>query len=141
MLYASLSLFPEIFAQMYLISYICSMKEDDAIRELYFSEEFWEFYSLQSEIVKKKFEYVFGIVRKEKVITTKFIKHLVDTDLYEMRVSVGTNEYRTVLFAINHSNIMLASKILVLNAFLKKSSKDYNKEIKKAIKILGGFQL
>lgn len=36
---------------------------------------------------------------------------------------------------------MLASKILVLNAFLKKSSKDYNKEIKKAIKILGGFQL
>ncbi|MDD5988971.1 MAG: type II toxin-antitoxin system RelE/ParE family toxin [Bacteroidales bacterium] len=117
------------------------MKEEDAIRELYFSEEFWEFYSLQSEIVKKKFEYVFGIVRKEKVITTKFIKRLVDTDLYEMRVSVGTNEYRTVLFAINHSNLMLASKILVLNAFLKKSSKDYNKEIKKAIKILGGFQL
>ena len=122
MLYASSSLFPEKFAKMYLISYICSMKEDDAIRELYFSEEFWEFYSLQSEIVKKKFEYVFGIVRKEKVITTKFIKRLVDTDLYEMRVSVGTNEYRTILFAINNSNIMLATKILVLNAFLKKSS-------------------
>ena len=36
---------------------------------------------------------------------------------------------------------MLASKILVLNAFLKRSSKDYEKQIRKAIKILGGFQL
>lgn len=36
---------------------------------------------------------------------------------------------------------MLASKILVLNAFLKKSSKDYNKQIKQAIKILEEFQL
>ena len=36
---------------------------------------------------------------------------------------------------------MLATKIQVLNAFLKKSSKDYDKQIKKAIKILGGFEL
>lgn len=68
------------------------------------------------------------------------LKHLNGTDLYEMRVSVGTNEYRTVLFAVNHSNIILATKILVLNAFLKKSTKDYDKQIKKAIKILGGFE-
>lgn len=57
-----------------------------------------------------------------------------------MRVSVGTNEYRTVLFAVNNSNIVLATKILVLNAFMKKSTKDYNRQIEKATKILEGFK-
>lgn len=117
------------------------MKENGDIRELYFSDEFWDFYTRQSDNVKNKFNYVFGIVRKEKVITTKFVKRLVNTEIYEMRVSVGTNEYRTVLFAADHPNILQSTKVLVLNAFLKKSTKDYNKEISKAIKMLGEFQL
>ena len=131
----------KIFGSLCLISYICGKKDSDDIRELYFSDEFWEFYHLQTDKVKNKFNYVFGIVRKEKVITTKFIKRLVNTDLYEMRISVGTNEYRTVLFAVDNSNIILSTKILVLNAFLKKSSKDYQKEIDRAVKILNDYQL
>ena len=75
------------------------------------------------------------------MITTKFVKRLVNTEIYEMRVSVGTNEYRTVLFAADRPNILQSTKVLVLNAFLKKSTKDYNKEISKAITILGEFQL
>ena len=127
---------------MYLISYLCGMEENkEHIRDLYFSDEFWEFYHQQQDRVKQKFDYVFGIVRNEKVIATKFVKRLNGTDVYEMRVCVSTNEYRTVLFAVNNTNIMLATKILVLNAFLKKSTKDYDKQIKKALKILGGFQL
>lgn len=63
------------------------MKENGDIRELYFSDEFWDFYTRQSDNVKNKFNYVFGIVRKEKVITTKFVKRLVNTEIYEMRVS------------------------------------------------------
>lgn len=117
------------------------MREDDNIRELYFSDEFWEFYHLQQDRVRQKFDYVLGIVRREKIIATKFVKHLNGTDLYEMRVSVGANEYRTVLFAVNNHNIMLATKIFVLNAFLKKSSKDYDRQINKAIKILREFKL
>ncbi|MBO5185864.1 MAG: type II toxin-antitoxin system RelE/ParE family toxin [Prevotella sp.] len=116
------------------------MKENCNIRELYFSNEFWEFYQRQQDKVKRKFDYVIDIVRKERIITSKFIKHLEGTDFYEMRISIGTNEYRTVLFAINHSNIISATKILVLNAFLKKSTKDYNKQIEIATKILGGFK-
>jgi Phage derived protein Gp49-like (DUF891). len=53
-----------------------------------------------------------------------------------MRVSVGTNEYRTMLFSINHENIIQATEVILLNGFLKKSSKDYDKQIKKATKIL-----
>lgn len=95
----------------------------------------------QQDKVRYKFDYVISMIRNEKVIAAKFVKRLKGTDLYEMRVSVGTNEYWTILFAVNTDNIILSTKILVLNAFLKKSSKDYDKEIKKAIKILGEFIL
>ena len=123
---------------MYLISYICKIKQAH-MRELIFSDEFWAFYHEQQDRVKRKFDYVLGVVREENVIATKFVKHLENTDLYEMRVSVGSNEYRTVLFAVDHDNIVQATKILVLNAFLKKNTKDYKKQIEKATQILGGY--
>lgn len=69
-------------------------------------------------------------------VPTKFVKHLQNTDLYEMRVSIGTNEYRTVLFAMDNSNFIEATKIILLNGFLKKSEKDYRKQIDIARKIL-----
>ncbi len=53
-----------------------------------------------------------------------------------MRVSIGTNEYRTVLFAMDNSNFIEATKIILLNGFLKKSEKDYRKQIDIARKIL-----
>ena len=74
-------------------------------------------------------------------IPAKFIKHLQNTDLYEMRVSVGTNEYRTVLFAIDNKNVIQSTQIILLNAFLKKSNKDYKKQIEKANKILNDLTL
>lgn len=92
--------YKEKYICLYLISYFCKMKESNFIRELYFSDEFWKFYNLQQDRVKQKFDYVLGIVKYEKIITTKFVKHLDGTYLYEMRVSVGTNEYRTILFAV-----------------------------------------
>lgn len=128
---------------MYLISYLCGMehvKDSNCLRQIYFSDEFIGFYNKQNDKVKRKFDYVIGIVRAEKVITTKFVKHLEDTDLYEMRVSVGNNEYRTILFAIDNDNIISARKVLVLNAFLKKSTKDYKRQIEIAINILGGTE-
>jgi hypothetical protein len=69
-------------------------------------------------------------------IPTKFIKHLQNTNLYEMRVSIGPNEYRTIIFAIDHINLIQSTKIILLNGFLKKSSKDYKKKIEEANKIL-----
>ena len=87
---------------MYLISYICQMKatdkKDSGIRELYFSDEFTEFYEKLQDKVKAKFEHTMDIIRTEYVLNTKFVKHLENTDLYEMRVSVNFNEYRTILF-------------------------------------------
>ena len=130
---------------MYLISYICQMKatdkKDSGIRELYFSDEFTEFYEKLQDKVKAKFEHTMDIIRTEYVLNTKFVKHLENTDLYEMRVSVNFNEYRTILFAVDNDNIILSKRILLLNGFLKKSTKDYSKQIKVANQILEDFEL
>ena len=109
------------------------------IRTIYKTEEFEEFYN--DARVKDKFEYTFELVQTVYALPVKYIKHLDGTDLYEMRVSVGSNEYRTVLFAIDNSNVILATKIILLNGFLKKSTKDYNKQIAKAIRILKDLAL
>lgn len=64
--------------------------------------------------VKTKFEHTMDIIRTEYVLSSKFVKHLENTDLYEMRVSVNTNEYRTILFfAVDNENIILSKKILL----------------------------
>lgn len=109
------------------------------LRDVFWTKEFSEFYNQLPERVQDKFNYVISVVKSEYVISAKFVKHLEGTELYEMRVSVGNNEYRTVLFAMNHANVMLATKIVLLNAFLKKSTKDYKKQIKMAEKILKGL--
>ena len=120
------------------------MKEWDAhmmnIRTVYASEEFMEFYRGLDEKVQEKFRQGLQIIQSQYVLNTRWVKKLVNTDLYEMRVSVGYNEYRTILFAVDNSNIILSTRIILLNGFLKKSTKDYEKQIKKAHKIIKGLE-
>ena len=125
---------------MYLIGYICGMEGGKAyIRKIFWTAEFMKFYNELPDKVQAKFDYVLGIIRMERIISTKFVKHLENTDLYEMRVSVGTNEYRTIMFTMDNANVMLATQITLLNAFIKKSTKDYQKQIKIAENILIGL--
>lgn len=68
-------------------------------------------------------------------IPTKFVKKLSNTDFYELRISVE-NEIRVILFSCDNDNINLANKIIFLNGFVKKSTKDYGAEVAIAINIL-----
>lgn len=111
-----------------------------SIRRFFRTPEFEEFYTSLTDRVKDKFEYVFLVVQTVYNVSTKFVKHIENTDLYELRVSVGTNEYRTVLFAIDHDNVIESTRIILLNGFLKKSSKDYKKQIERAKTILKNLQ-
>jgi len=43
------------------------------------------------------------------------------------------------LFAIDKTNLLEAEKVLLLNGFVKKSTKDYKREIKKAEKLLNDY--
>ncbi|MBQ2446963.1 MAG: type II toxin-antitoxin system RelE/ParE family toxin [Bacteroidales bacterium] len=67
------------------------------------------------------------------------VKKLVNTDFYELRISIN-NEYRIILFTIDHESFIESTQIILLNGFVKKSSKDYKKEIERAKQILNNLQ-
>ncbi len=120
------------------------MKSDDDHREIrvvYKTPQFEEFYDTLPVKVQAKFEYVIDVVTSIYDVSTKFVKHLQSSDLYELRVSVGTNEYRTILFAMDKPNFIEATSIILLNGFLKKSNKDYRKQIEIAESILNNLEL
>jgi hypothetical protein len=119
------------------------MNEKMKIRELVYTDEFKEFYNSLDERTKDKYDNYLSLLEEVRVLSAKFVKALVNTDenLYELRVSVGFNEYRSILFSADHDNIIQATKIVILNGFLKKSAKDYDKQIKRAINILNRLEL
>ena len=106
------------------------MKE--RIREATYTKEFEEYYRHLSEKIREKYDYVFEIMFTKYVVSNKFVKRLEKTEFYEMRVSLGNNQYRTVLFAIDADNFMECTRMVMLNSFVEKSSKQYPAEIKKA---------
>ncbi len=113
--------------------YICG------VRTMIRSTEFDEFYNSLPANVQNKVKYAMNVVAEIRVVNTKLVKKLVDTDFYELRVSVG-NEYRVILFTIDHDNFIESEQILLLNGFMKKSTKDYKSEIEKAKQILNSLQ-
>lgn len=114
--------------------------QNSEIRVVHKTPQFEAFYNSLPARVQTKFDYVIDIVTTIYEVSTKFVKHLQDTDLYEMRVSVGSNEYRTILFAVDKPNIIESTSIVLLNGFLKKSTKDYRKQIEIAQSILNDLE-
>lgn len=115
--------------------------QTETIRKTILTAEFQEFFYNSSVQIQNKIDYVLGIIQTQKIISEKFVKKLQNTEFYEMRVSVGTNEYRTILLAFDHENIQEATQVLVLNSFLKKSTKDYKKAVEKAQTILENLNI
>ncbi len=70
-----------------------------------------------------------------KIIHSNFVKKLKNSKFYELRIKAG-NEYRVLIFAIDHLNFSECTKAVCLNGFIKKSNKDYVKAIREAEKIL-----
>ena len=122
-----------IFVSMVFIPYFCNMK---TLREIIFSDEFDEFYESLAPRIREKYDYALDIVRTQYVLNKKFVKNLESSIFYELRISIGHDEYRSVIFAIDHDNVIQARRILLLNSFLKKDNKQYKAEIKTAEKLL-----
>ncbi|MBV7441024.1 type II toxin-antitoxin system RelE/ParE family toxin [Weeksellaceae bacterium TAE3-ERU29] len=105
------------------------------MRTIYRTEEFYKFLEEANTKLKSKIEYVNQILITQKIINSKIAKKLINTDLYELRIKSG-NEYRILTFTIDSDDINQCENILFISGFQKKSTKDYDKEIKKAFKIL-----
>lgn len=104
-------------------------------RDLILSPEYIEFEQSSSPRTREKLRYAVSILETLYPIPTKFVKKITNTDFYELRISVE-NEVRVILFSANNENINLATCVILLNGFVKKSTKDYDKEVAKAINIL-----
>lgn len=116
--------------------------EEENIRQVIYSEEFDAFYRGLDSKIQDKFDYGLRLIKTQYVVNNqyvvnkKFVKHLENTDFYELRVSISSDEYRTVLFAIDNSSFIQSKRVILLNSFVKKGTKQYKAEIKLAERLL-----
>ena len=113
------------------------MNED--VRETFHSVEYDEYYASLDAKTKAKYDYVETIIKTQYVVNKKFVKNLEGTEFYEARITVGTNEHRTIIFAVDSSSFMESKRVLFLNSFLKKDTKQYKGEIETARQILNKY--
>ena len=71
-----------------------------------YSEEFNDFYDSLDSRIQDKFDYGLRLIKTQYVVNKKFVKHLENTDFYELRISISSDEYRTVLFAIDNDSFI-----------------------------------
>ena len=105
------------------------------MRDIDITAECKEFIESLNKRAEDKFDYVLQIMLEVKVVSKEFVKKIESSTFYEMRIRAG-NEYRVILFAIDHLNFIEAKKIVLLNGFVKKANKDYKKALKKAERLL-----
>ena len=80
------------------------------IREvIYYGDYFWDFYKKQSIKVKKKINWTIGLLQFLEIIPEKYLKHIEETDLYEIRVSFGNNIFRIFCF-FDKDRLVIISK-------------------------------
>ena len=104
-------------------------------RKIYKSGAFEDFYASLNDRTKKKIEYVLQIIQEEEIVSKKFVKKIINSDFYELRISTD-NEYRVINFTLDKESFIEATKILLLNGFIKKSESDYSKQIIIALNIM-----
>ena len=104
-------------------------------RKLIYSVEYLEFAQQSNDRGKEKLRYASTILETVAIISTQFVKKLVNTEFYELRLKVD-NEIRVILFSADNANINLSKNIIFLNGFVKKGTKDYKRELVKATNIL-----
>ena len=108
------------------------------MREIDITEKCLDFIDMQGERVSDKFFQLIEIMEEVKIVHTNFVKKLTNTKFYELRINAG-NEYRVIIFAIDHLNFSECTQAVCLNGFIKKSNKDYLKAINEAEKILEDY--
>ena len=108
------------------------------MREIDITEECLEFIDKQNDRVSLKFFQLVEVIGEIKVVNSNFLKKLQSTQFYELRIKAG-NEYRIVIFAIDHLNFAECTKAVCLCGFQKKGTKDYKKAIKQAEKVLEDY--
>lgn len=109
------------------------------MRKVLITDECLEFINEQDERVIEKFYYLIEVISEIKVVNSNFVKKIIDSDYYELRIKAG-NEYRVLTLTLDSDSFIESEEIICLNGFVKKSKKDYKKAITQADTILLQFQ-
>ena len=109
---------------------------NEIIRDVFKTNEYDSYFKSLDKKIQAKYDYAIQLMQTQKVVSEKFVKKIQNTEFYEVRVSIGTNEYRTMLIAADNPNFMEATRVILLNSFLKKDNKQYKRETEKARTIL-----
>ncbi len=81
-----------------------------------YKKYFTDFYKVQEEKVQEKIDYVLDLVRFERQVLKKFLKHLENTDgIYEVRVITTFKNIRILCF-LDEGDL-----IVLVNCFVKKT--------------------
>jgi hypothetical protein len=103
------------------------MEQKGRVRQVFvYGDYFWEFYNRQTLKVKTRINWTIGILEEIPIVPEKYLKHIIGTDLYEIRVSAGSNIFRIFCFFDEGRLVVL------LNGFQKKSQKTPATEIERA---------
>lgn len=103
----------------------------EKLREIKFYQSYFlEYYKAQSEKVQEKIDFILQVLETQHFVSDKYVKHITNSNgIYEIRISVGSNEYR-ILFFFESGDLISGGKIIVLgNGFMKKDTKDYKKAV------------
>lgn len=93
----------------------------------YYKNHFKEFYTKQDLAVRKKIDWVIGLVQEFEIIPSKFFRHIDGSDgIFEIRVMFRRNIFRIFCFFDEDKLIIL------LHGFQKKTQKTPKNEITKA---------
>ena len=110
-----------------------------SIRKVILNDECTGYIDSQGPQVAKKFLYIVQIIQTKKVVSTKFVKKIVGTDFFELRITTD-NEHRVITFALDNDSFIESTEIVLLNGFIKKDKKDYKPAIKRAKRLLSEYQ-
>ena len=97
----------------------------DFINNDIYKEYFLDFYNSLPEKARDKINYGLKILQEQPIVPTSIVRYITNSNgIYELRASVGTNEYR-VLFFFEDGDLISGGKIIILgNGFIKKRDKD-----------------
>ncbi len=81
-----------------------------------------DFIDSQNERISTKFFQLIEVIEEIKIVHTNFVKKLINTDFYELRIKAG-NEIRVIIFTVDHANFSECTKAICLIGFHKKPTK------------------
>lgn len=111
------------------------------MREIFISEECEDYILNDSSIrTQRKFKFLLQVLEENKVIHSGFVEKLKNTKYYELKIK-AENQIRIIIFTIDSDNFNTANQIILLNGFLKRSNKDYEKALLIADSLLAKYDL